>query len=279
MYLSANRASISIQGSLAKYSSSYQSTLQKLSTGVKYSSIAEDAVGYSQGSKLKSQIGLNNKLVSDIGLGNDVLSIATSAEENVSMNLFSIKDLCLQAANGTYSDSDKDKIITEIKSKLETINMIASTTTFGDKTLLDGSCTTMPIQISTTANDSIDIAKSFTDVRTASLDVDFDPTATGATWTNADIYLYMDKIDLATSTLTKSEEILGTYSTRLDSATIKLNNMNLSLTELNSAYSDADIAKLSAEAVQEQILQQASVTILAQANQMAASVFDMLNPF
>lgn len=55
--------------------------------------------------------------------------------------------------------------------------------------------------------------------------------------------------------------------------------MNESLTELNSIVSDADVAELSADAVKKQILQQSSVTILAQANQMAASVFDMLNPF
>lgn len=279
MYLSANRASISIQASIEKYTDSYQSTIQKLSAGTKYLSIAENAVDYSQSSKLKTEIGLNNRLVNDIGVGNDVLNIAESAQQGVMDNLGAIRDLCLQAANGSYSDADKDKIIADIRARLESINFAADTTTFGDKTLLNGSCTDLQIQISTLSGDTINIASAFSDVRTATLDVDLDPTFTGATWTNTDIYEYMGRIDLAVGTLTKSEGTLGTFSTRLDDAISKVNKMNESLTELNSIVSDADVAELSADAVKKQILQQSSVTILAQANQMAASVFDMLNPF
>ena len=277
MELTANRAKIAIQGYLEQYTSSYQAMMEKLSSGSKYNSIGENPVDYCQSARLKSGIAANTNIIQNVALGNDLLSIAEGAEENVSSNIATIRDLCLQAANGTYTAEDKDKILSDIRGKLSYIDLAAQSTTFAGKTLLDGTCTSLPIQISSTANDKINIASSLLDVRTTSLGIDLAPTITGANWTTSDIYTYIDKLDLATNSLTNSVTNIGNYSTRLDNSTIKLTKMNENLTELNSSISDTDVAETSADVVRFQILQESSVTILAQTNQMAASVYSLLN--
>lgn len=276
MQLTANRAKIAIQGYLDQYTSSYQSTMEQLSSGSKYNSISESPVDYCQSGNLKAGISANNNIIQNVALGNDLLSIAEGAESNVSSNISAIRDLCLQAASETYTSTDKDKILSEIRAKLSYVDLTSQSTTFAGKNLLDGTCTSLPIQISSTANDKIDVANSLLDVKTTSLGIDLAPTVTGANWTSSDIYAYMDKLDLAINSLTTSVTNIGNYSTRLDAATVKLTNMNQGLTELNSSISDTDVAEASSDVVKFQILQQSSVSILVQANQMVEAVYSLL---
>lgn len=277
MEISLNRARIAIQRSLDTYSDNYYNAMDKLSTGSKYASRSENPVEFAMSAELKRSISVNNSITDYISQGNDMLTIAEGAEETVSDTLQSIRDLCLQAANGSYTDSDKDKILTDIRGKLESINATAASTKFAGKNLLDGTCTTLPIQISASAGDSVDVAKAFVSVKTSDLDVDIPSTVTGATWTIDDIHAYMDKVDLAQTSLRDSVTSIGAYSTRLDAASDKLNKVNTNLTELNSYVSDADIAEVSAQMVQQQILQQTSVTILTHTNNMASNLFSLLS--
>lgn len=262
---------------LNEHTTSYQKTMEQLASGNKYSSINDAPVEVSESIKLAVQIQTNKRADSNIQLGQDMLSMTEQYQEDNVSNINRIRDLCMQALNGSYTATDKDAMLNEIRARLAYMDQTANNANFDGIHLLDGSASPMNLQIGTTSNDTMNVSAAFIDSHTTALGINLPGTVTGANWTNAQINAYVNNLDTASNTLIGVCTQIGGYMNRLTSVSDTLDATNTNLSEKKSVIADADVAASSAKLVQYQIAQQASVSIYAQTNQMSSLALTLLN--
>ena len=279
-YVTIGGATTYIQNLLNKNTNSYQHTMDKLATGTKFSAIGDDPVGLSLSAKLSVELNSNDRANANVKLGKDMLSVAEDGQESVISDLQRIRDLCVQAASGTTTVDDRNAILQEIFTRLDDINNIAESKAFNGIKLADGTTKTLSLQIGTNSSASIEVGTAFIDVHVSQIGGDLrliDPVTeeplTAETWT--DINTYKDKVDVAINQLTNSMTQIGGFINRLDTASNILSTTKVNLTDQRSVIADADVAETSAELIQYQILQSASVSVLTQANQSTTAVLSL----
>ena len=256
---------------------SYQYTMDQLSTGTKYTSMKDNPFEVAKSVKLSVQINTNTRASSNVAIGQDVLSLAADSETSVVDNISRIHDLCVQISNGPYSSTDKDAILQEIKSRLSYIDTVSSTTQFNGMNLLDGSSSSMTLQVGSKATNILNVGDALMDVSTTALDINLDSVTSADTWTTTDINTYMDKLDAASNELINSSSKIGAYQNRLSTISESLTSMNTDLTQKKSDIMDVDVASATSDLVKYQILQEYSVNILTQANNISSLALNLLN--
>lgn len=177
--INTNIASLTAQRNLNNSQSSLNTSLQRLSSGLRINSAKDDAAGLAISERFSAQIrGLNQAARN----ANDGVSLAQTAEgalSEVTNNLQRIRELAVQSSNATNSQSDRDALQTEVAQLLSEIDRVADSTAFNGVQLLDGSFTGAVFQVGANAGDTITIA-STTDSNTAALG-----TATSASASDA----------------------------------------------------------------------------------------------
>lgn len=263
---------------LESHTTSYQNTMDELSSGNKYNSVSDNPVEVCKSAKMTVAIDSGTQASNNAEIGKDLLNTAAGAQNVIVSNLERISDLCTEAANGTYSANDKDAIIEEIKARLAYINSAADSTTFNGIKLLDGTASNLTLQIGTTANATMNVGSALINMHTdvTGLNIDLPAGTTGANWDITSVHTYMTSIKSATDTIVNSEAESGAFLNRLDFVTDNLSNIKTNLTAGRSQITDTDVAKASADLVKYQVLQQASVSILAQANQVPSWALQLL---
>ncbi|MET3117835.1 flagellin [Undibacterium sp. GrIS 1.8] len=171
-FINTNIASLNAQRNLTTSQNSLATSLQRLSSGLRINSAKDDAAGLAISQRLTSQIGGLNQAVRN---ANDGISLAQTAEGDLAQigtNLQRIRDLAVQAANGSNSASDRAAINNESNQLISEINRVASSSNFNGVHLLDGSFTAQTFQVGAngTSNDQINIA-SIASAHTSSLGV------------------------------------------------------------------------------------------------------------
>ncbi|WP_447747410.1 flagellin [Pseudomonas nicosulfuronedens] len=156
--VNTNIASLNTQRNLNGSSNALSTSLQRLSTGNRINSAKDDAAGLQISNRLSNQI-------SGLGVAtrnaNDGISLAQTAEGALqqSTNILSrIRDLSLQSANGSNSDTDRAALQKEVSAQQAELTRISDTTTFGGRKLLDGSFGTSSFQVGSNAYETIDIS-------------------------------------------------------------------------------------------------------------------------
>ncbi len=155
--VNTNVASLNTQKNLNKASDALSTTMQRLSSGLKINSAKDDAAGLQISNRLTSQINGLNVAVKN---ANDGISIAQTAEGAMqeSTNILQrMRELALQAANGSNSDEDRASLQSEYAALTTELTRIAETTTFGGRNLLDGSFGTTAFQVGANANETINV--------------------------------------------------------------------------------------------------------------------------
>lgn len=263
---------------LESHTTSYQNTMDELSSGNKYNTVGDNPVEVCRSAKMTIAIDSGTQASNNAEIGKDLLNTAAGAQSVIVSNISRIHDLCTEAANGTYSASDKDAIIEEINARLKYINSAADSTTFNGIKLLDGTASNLTLQTGTTASATMNIGSALINVHTdaTGLNIDLPSGTTGSNWDNASINTYMNSIDNATNTIINSEAQSGAFLNRLDFVTDNLSSIKTNLTAGRSQITDTDVAKSSADLVRYQVLQQASVSVLAQANQVPSWALQLL---
>lgn len=252
----------------------YQKSMEKASSGYKFTECKDDVVNYAKAAKFDNRISQYEVIKANVSTGNDVLNIVSEAERNVQNNIDSIKDLCLQISNETYTTNERNNVLKEIRSRLEYIDYVAFSTSFNDKSLLDGTCDYYQIQIDT--KQTRDISGAMIDTHAAALGIDIPDTVTGETWSTDDIADYMLKLDEASNKLIQAQTKAGALSMSLDSALDLAEGMSDTYVESKSVVADADIAQVASEMVQNQVKQQYALNIMVNANRLAADTFSLL---
>lgn len=268
-----------LQSILDTHTALYQKSMDQLSSGNKYPSVGDNPMLVCESAKLQVKIDANSKASDNVNVGKDMLSMAEEYQGNIMSQIQTIRDDCIQISNGTYKDDDKDLILKDIRTRLSYIDDTASSTNFNKINILDGSASNVFFQVGPITDATMNVGSALIDVHPAALDIDLDPSITGSNWSLTDIGNYMDKLDTATTTLLGTRAKLGGYLNRLDSLSDILTNMNDNLVNNKSVISDTDTAEASADLVKYQILQQASSSILAQANQVPTWALQLLKHF
>ncbi|MFZ6753130.1 flagellin [Undibacterium sp. Dicai25W] len=171
-FINTNIASMVAQNNLNTSQSSLQTAMQRLSSGLRINSAKDDAAGLAISQRMTSQLGGQNQAARN---ANDGISLAQTAEGDLSQigsNLQRIRDLAVQAANGTNSASDRAALNNEASQLISEINRVASTSNFNGVNLLDGTFANQTFQVGAngTANDQITVG-AITSAKSSSLGV------------------------------------------------------------------------------------------------------------
>ncbi len=158
-YINTNISSLNAQRNLTSSQSALQTSLQRLSSGLRINSAKDDAAGMAISSRLTSQINGNSQAVRN---ANDGISLAQTAEGDlvqITNNLQRMRDLAVQSANATNSTSDRAALDAEVQSLAQEIDRVAQNSSFNGVKLLDGSFSSQVFQVGAgnTANDKISI--------------------------------------------------------------------------------------------------------------------------
>jgi len=156
--VNTNIASLNTQRNLSNSSNALATSMQRLSTGSRINSAKDDAAGLQIANRLTSQV---NGLGVAVRNANDGISLAQTAEGALQQStniLQRMRDLALQSANGSNSDSERDALNDEVGQLKKELDRISNTTTFGGRALLDGTFGTTTFQVGSNANEMINVS-------------------------------------------------------------------------------------------------------------------------
>ncbi|WP_277980923.1 flagellin [Sphingomonas phyllosphaerae] len=248
-------------------------SMERLSTGKRINSAKDDAAGLAISNSMTSQI---RGMSQGIRNANDGISMAQTAEGalgEVSNMLQRMRELTVQASNGTYAAADVSSIRAEQSALKDQISSIVTTTAFNGKKLFDSTAATgFDIQTGANTGDKVTL-KSVDFTAAGGLKTVTDLTFADATPANN---ATLDQYDTAIAQVSGARASLGSAQNRLESA---VNNATANVTNLTDARSrieDADFSTETTALAKSQILNQASTAMLAQANQSQQGVMKLL---
>ena len=250
---------------------------EKLSSGYRINRAADDAAGLAISEKMRRQIRGLTQASTNAQDGISCVQTAEGALAEVHDMLQRMNELAVQAANGTQTSSDRGYINSEIQALVSEIDRVASTTTFNEQKLLDGSFQNKGLQVGAEANQVISI--NISSLSTKGLGLTSDTTATnisvgGTDATNAQKAITMIKAALAKVSEQRSN--LGAIQNRLEHTIKNLDNVVENTTAAESQIRDTDMASEMVRFSNNNILAQAGQSMLAQANQSNQGVLSLL---
>jgi len=259
--VNTNISSIAAQRHLAAVSERLQGNFQRLASGLRISSASDDPAGLGISERMRAQL---KSLAQAARNGQDGVSLVQTAEgalHEANASLTRMRELAVAAANGTLNTGDRTTLNAEFTALTSEIDRLATTTEFNGVKLLNNASGSLDIQIGTEAGDVITLALADTTVSGLGLSgANFNIT----TITNASGVLAT--IDDAIDSLTQTRGTLGAQQNRLNTAIRSLGNAEENLSAAESRIRDVDVARETADLTRNSILQQASVSVLAQAN-------------
>ncbi len=262
------------QQNLTKSASALQTAMERLSSGLRINSAADDAAGEAIANRMTSQI---NGLTQAQRNANDGISLAQTTEgalDQVNDNLQRIRQLTVQALNGTNTSADLSSIQDEISQRLAEINRVGSQTSFNGLKVLNNSGTAATINIQVGANDGQKIAITLQKIDTTTLSVA--SFTVGVSSAAAISSTALATVDKAISKVDNLRSMLGAVQNRFQSAIDNLGSTTTNLSAAQSRIQDADYATEVSNMTRAQILQQAGTAVLAQANQVPQTVLSLL---
>lgn len=272
----------SAQGAQAK-------SLEKLSSGLRINRAGDDAAGLAISEKMRGQIGGLNQAVRNAQDGISLIQTAEGALNETHSILNRMRELSVQASNDTNTLGDRKEIQKEMNELIAEVDRIGDNTQFNTKNLLDGSLDTTGVkfQIGANASQSIELKinsmKSDSIGTTATLDTlkiaDVDGATAAATdgiLNHATASAAITVIDEAIATVSSERSKLGATQNRLDHTINNLTTTSENLSAAESRIRDVDMAKEMMNFTKNNILNQASTAMLAQANQMPQGVLQLL---
>jgi flagellin len=282
LVVNTNIASITAQRHLLTNSTKTAKSLEKLSSGLRINRAADDAAGLSISETLRTQVRGNKQAVANAQDGVNVLQVAEGGLSVISENLQRIRELTVQAANDTNATSERRAIAREVRQRSDDVTRIAMTLKFNTITLLDGSASQTTLQIGANSDYSTNA------LRVGSVLQNSTVTALGVvtsdiTVTTGGYYLngtnsrsFLSTIDSSIQRLNEIRGEIGALQNRLESTIESLSISMENITAAESRIRDLDVASETASLTKNQILQQASLSVLAQANQAPTLALSLL---
>lgn len=301
--VNTNVPSLIAQNSLNKSLSAMEKAMQQLTTGKRINNAGDDAAGLVISENMRVQINGSNKAMDNVQDAQNFAAVAEGGMITIGDHLQRINELLIQGANDTNSVESRQAILVEVKQRLEDINVIAQSTQFNGRTMLDGTFgdagESFIVQIgpySDTQNadnplNTLDISGAFADCHLSTLGIG---TTTGAAYdgiilpaeldpdnpafdpTGDNFRLYMDTVQAAITEVTEARGLLGGYLNRMTSTYDNLSITVENMTTAKSRITDTDVAEASSEMIKQQILEQVSGSMLTQANQLPSLALSLI---
>jgi flagellin len=273
--IQTNYASMVAQNSLAKTSQASASTFEKLSSGFRINSAADDAAGLGISKRMEASVRSYTVAARNAQDGISMAQTADGGAEQIHGLLTRMRELAVQGSNGTLTQEDSDNLQTEFASTQEEITRIANVTTFNGVSLLGGTQqtagagTNFQVGINNTADDRIEVlfgGADATELGVDTLDISSQAGSQGA----------LDTIDTAIQSLSTIREGFGSSINRLQAASTNLDTAKTNLSSALSRVRDTDIASEAAQMARNNVLSQAGTSVLAQANQAPQAALSLL---
>jgi len=236
----------------------------RLSSGLRVQSAADDAAGLAVSENMRAQLKGFEQAMRNANDGISILQTAESAYQSISDTLIRMRELAVEAASDSLSNTERGFLDTEFQDLIVEITRISDVTEFNGIQLLDGTAGTagtMTFQVGTrnTVNDRVTVT--LTDQDSSALGID-----TSAVSTLAGAQAAIEEIDVAMEDLNTDRSSLGAT---ISSLSVAVDNLATTVENYGASVGvirDADIGAESAEFARQQVLQQAGVAMLAQAN-------------
>jgi flagellin len=295
MIINTNYLSLIAQNNLNRSQSSLNTAIERLSSGLRINSAADDAAGSGIANRMTAQVNGLDQAARNANDGISVVQTAQGALNEINDNLQRVRELTVQAANGTNTSADLSSIQAEINQDMSEINRVSAQTQFNGLTIL-ATGGTMSLQVG--ANDgqvisitmqkmnasALGVASSTASVTTlATSNVVIDVTkfktignTAGTISTTGSSNTYLAAIDAAIKSVDSLRGQMGAIQNRLDATITNLNNTDTNLSNARSRIQDANYAVEVSAMTQAQILQQAGTSVLAQANASSQNVLSLL---
>jgi flagellin len=268
LVINSNVAALNTRVNLQKSTQALDKSLQRLSSGLRINSAADDAAGLAIAEGFQSQV--NGTQVAQRN-SQDGISLVQTAEGALSETtdiLQRIRELAVQASNGTQSDNNRTALDGEVKELLKQVDSIATDTDFNGLSVLSSAQT---ITLQSGAYTSQTLSISLTGAKTNDLGISAVSISGMASAVTA-----ISTIDNALKSVTTMRSNLGAYQNRLEFTINTLAIQEENSTASESAIRDADIATETSNFTRNQILVSAGTSVLAQANTVPQTALQLL---
>ncbi|MCC5880381.1 MAG: flagellin FliC [Idiomarina sp.] len=288
LYVNTNVSSLNAQRQLMTSGQGLDTAFERLSSGSRINSAADDAAGLQISNRMTSQIEGLNQAVRNANDGISVAQVAEGALQESTNMLQRMRELVIQADNGVNGEAERTAIQEEIGQLRTELDRVAETTEFSGQTILMGDGDTgaaavdakeFDFLVGATGADGETITVSVAAMNTDNLGIDGDLAdinainVTDLTQTSAE---QLSTIDEAISDVGETRSNLGAVQNRFQSTIANLSNVSENVSAARSRIQDTDFAAETAQLTKFQITQQASTSILAQANQRPQAALSLL---
>ena len=271
MSIRTNVASLNAQRNLSSTQTQLDSSMSKLSSGYRITKAGDDAAGLGISTNLEAQARSYGQAVRN---ANDGISVVqtTEAALNESANILTrMRELAMESASDGIGDTERGYIQTETSALTDELDRISKVTEFNGKSLLSGTTTTLDFQVGVrgTANDRITFTTIDATVSTlgvSGLDLSTKGKAQAA----------LSTLDTALGVVSTARSAIGAAGNRFQSAVNSIQAFSESLSAADSRIKDVDVAEETSKMARANILAQAGVSVLAQANQQPQLALKLL---
>ena len=277
--IATNNGALQAAAAASSVNRSMETSMERLSTGMRINSASDDAAGVAISSRLSAEIRGTNQSIRNALDGQSLIDTAEGAHKEVENLLQRMRELAIQAANGTNDADDITNLEAEFTALSTEITRIGEVTSFAGKALTGTDATTFSFQVGSATGTQNQITVTINSIESA--DIGNATTKLSAvvadglddlTETNAAIVV----IDDAIKEVNTQRSELGAVSNRLNHTVNNLTNISSNLSSAQGRIQDADFALETTKLAKNQILQQASTAMLAQANASKQNVLGLL---
>lgn len=266
-----NPASIAAQRNLSVNTLGLTRSVERLSSGLRVTRAADDAAGLGLSESLRAQIRSINQATRNASDGISLTQIADGAASTIGSLLTRLRELSSQAASGTVGNTERSYIDQEFVALRSEIDRIAQTTEFNGQALTSGSTISFSVAIGFRSGTGNTLSLDLNDITTASLGISTVNVSTSANATSA-----LANIDNAISAVATARAEYGSVQNRFEATIANLQITSENLTAAESRIRDADIAYETSIFTKNQILVQAGIATLAQANTLPQQALALL---
>ncbi|MDJ0761587.1 MAG: flagellin [Myxococcota bacterium] len=276
LLINTNLSAINAQRNLTRTDRQLTTSLARLSSGLRITAAKDDAAGLAISEKLRSQIRGLAQAQRNANDGISLIQVADGALDEVSSALIRMRELSVQAASGTLGSLERDYLDAEFQALITEIDRIAAVTEFNGIALLNGAAST-GISLQVGLDDDVN------DLITASIGNTYASQLGDTNYINAQhvstVALAQSALSVIDAAITDVSSVrggLGGVQNRLSITVYNLATQRENLSAANSRIRDVDVASETVALTRNQILMQAGISVLAQANQLPAMALSLI---
>ncbi|MDH5741595.1 MAG: flagellin [Nitrospira sp.] len=271
LIINNNPASIAAQRNLSINTLGLNRSVERLSSGLRVTRAADDAAGLGLSESLRAQIRSINQATRNASDGISLTQIADGAAATIGSLLARLRELSSQSASGTVGNTERSYIDQEFVALRSEIDRIAQVTEFNGQALTSGSSISFSIAIGFRSGSGNTLDLALNDITTTSLGLSSVNVSTSANATSA-----LANVDNAISAIASARAEYGSIQNRFEATIANLQVTSENLTAAESRIRDADIALETSVFTKNQILVQAGIATLAQANTLPQQALALL---